>query len=69
MHASSAWTVIAALARSLGRWSTLTGLPIRPVQPRAPAADVWSGSPDPHLPPMDTSHARALAAVDRTSPR
>jgi hypothetical protein len=32
MHANSAWTVIAALAHNLGRWSTLIGLPDRPVQ-------------------------------------
>jgi hypothetical protein len=30
--ANSAWTVIAALAHNLGRWSTLIGLPARPVQ-------------------------------------
>jgi hypothetical protein len=32
MHANSAWTVIAALAHNLGRWSTLIGLPNQPVQ-------------------------------------
>jgi hypothetical protein len=32
MHANSAWTVIAALAHNLGRWSTQIGLPNRPVQ-------------------------------------
>jgi hypothetical protein len=32
MHANSAWTVIAAIAHNLGRWSTLIGLPYRPVQ-------------------------------------
>jgi Transposase DDE domain group 1 len=32
MHANSAWTVIAALAHNLARWSTLIGLPHRPVQ-------------------------------------
>jgi hypothetical protein len=32
MHANSAWTVIAALAHNLGRWTTLIGLPTRPVQ-------------------------------------
>ncbi len=32
MHANSAWTVIAALAHNLGRWSTQLGLPDRPVQ-------------------------------------
>jgi len=32
MHANSAWTVIAALAHNLGRWSTLIGLPHQPVQ-------------------------------------
>jgi hypothetical protein len=32
MHANSAWTVIAALAHNLGRWSTLIGLPDQPVQ-------------------------------------
>jgi hypothetical protein len=32
MHANSAWTVIAAIAHNLGRWSTLIGLPDRPVQ-------------------------------------
>jgi len=32
MHANSAWTAIAALAHNLGRWSTLIGLPDRPVQ-------------------------------------
>jgi hypothetical protein len=32
MHANSAWTVIAALAHNLGRWSTLIGLPNRSVQ-------------------------------------
>jgi hypothetical protein len=31
-HANSAWTVIAALAHNLARWSTLLGLPDRPVQ-------------------------------------
>jgi hypothetical protein len=32
MHANSAWTVIAALAHNLGRWSTQIGQPNRPVQ-------------------------------------
>ena len=32
MHANSAWTVIAALAHNLGRWTTMIGLPTRPVQ-------------------------------------
>jgi hypothetical protein len=32
MDANSAWTVIAALSHNLGRWSTLIGLPTRPVQ-------------------------------------
>ena len=32
MHANSAWTVIAALAHNLGRWSTQIGLPHAPVQ-------------------------------------
>ena len=32
MHANSAWTVIAALAHNLARWSTLIGLPHRAVQ-------------------------------------
>jgi hypothetical protein len=32
MHANSAWTVIAALAHNLGRWSTQIGLPDRPAQ-------------------------------------
>jgi hypothetical protein len=32
MHANSAWTVIAAIAHNLARWSTLIGLPHRPVQ-------------------------------------
>jgi hypothetical protein len=32
MHANSAWTVIAALAHNLGRWSTQIALPTRPVQ-------------------------------------
>jgi hypothetical protein len=32
MHANSAWTVIAAIAHNLGRWSTLIGLPHRPLQ-------------------------------------
>ncbi|HET9719632.1 MAG TPA: IS1380 family transposase [Solirubrobacteraceae bacterium] len=32
MNANSAWTVIAALAHNLGRWSTQIGLPDRPVQ-------------------------------------
>jgi hypothetical protein len=32
MHANSAWTVIAALAHNLGRWSTQIGLPTQPVQ-------------------------------------
>jgi len=32
MHANSAWTVIAALAHNLGRWSTQIGLPDRAVQ-------------------------------------
>jgi hypothetical protein len=31
-HANSAWTVIAALAHNLARWTTLIGLPSRPVQ-------------------------------------
>ena len=31
-HANSAWTVIAALAHNLGRWTTQIGLPHRPVQ-------------------------------------
>jgi hypothetical protein len=35
MHANSAWTVIAALAHNLGRWSTQIGLPNRPVQTAA----------------------------------
>ena len=32
MDANSAWTVIAALAHNLGRWTTQIGLPNRPVQ-------------------------------------
>ncbi len=32
MHANSAWTVIAALAHNLGRWTSQIGLPNRPVQ-------------------------------------
>jgi hypothetical protein len=32
MHANSAWTVIAALAHNLARWTTLIGLPTAPVQ-------------------------------------
>jgi hypothetical protein len=32
MHANSAWTVIAALAHNLGRWTTQISLPDRPVQ-------------------------------------
>jgi Transposase DDE domain group 1 len=32
MHANSAWTVIAAIAHNLGRWTTQIGLPNRPVQ-------------------------------------
>jgi hypothetical protein len=32
MHANSAWTVIAALAHNLARWSTLIALPHQPVQ-------------------------------------
>src|SRR5947209_5990870 len=32
MDANSAWTLIAALSHNLGRWSTLIGLPTRPVQ-------------------------------------
>jgi hypothetical protein len=32
MHANSAWTVIAALAHNLGRWTTQIGLPTQPVQ-------------------------------------
>jgi hypothetical protein len=32
MHANSAWTVIAAIAHNLGRWSTEIGLPNRHVQ-------------------------------------
>jgi Transposase DDE domain group 1 len=32
MHANSAWTVIAALAHNLGRWTSQIGLPDRPVQ-------------------------------------
>jgi hypothetical protein len=31
-HANSAWTVIAAIAHNLARWTTLIGLPNRPVQ-------------------------------------
>ena len=31
-HANSAWTVIAALAHNLGRWTTQIGLPNQPVQ-------------------------------------
>ena len=40
MHANSAWTVIAAIAHNLGRWSTLIGLPDRPVQT---ARVSWTG--------------------------
>jgi hypothetical protein len=32
MHANSAWTVIAALAHNLGRWTSQLGLPNAPVQ-------------------------------------
>ena len=32
MHANSAWTVIAAIAHNLGRWTALIGLPNRAVQ-------------------------------------
>jgi hypothetical protein len=32
MHSNSAWTVIAALAHNLGRWTSQIGLPNAPVQ-------------------------------------
>jgi hypothetical protein len=32
MHANSAWTVIAAIAHNLGRWTAVIGLPHRPLQ-------------------------------------
>jgi hypothetical protein len=35
MHANSAWTVIAAIAHNLARWSTLIGQPAAPVQTAA----------------------------------
>ena len=68
MHANSAWTVIAALAHNLGRWTTIIGLPDptradRPRQTPSPAP-----APRPahsHQPPMDTPTPRPLAMADR----
>ena len=39
MHANSAWTVIAALAHNLGRWTTQIGQPhlARPDRPHPPS--------------------------------
>ena len=67
-HANSAWTVIAALAHNLGRWTTQIGLPDRPVQTaRSRRRHLLQipGPPDPHQPPMDTPDARPLAMADR----
>ncbi len=53
MHANSAWTVIAALAHNLGRWTTQIGLPNR-------------ARPDRPLPPPPTA-STIPARLTRTS--
>ena len=67
-NANSAWTVIAALAHNLGRWTTLIGLPNHPVQTAGhspPAAPADPRPTDPHQPHMDSPDARPLAMANR----
>ena len=67
-HANSAWTVIAALAHNLARWTTLIGLPTAPVQTAHARRRQLLADPrpaDPHQPPMDTPAPRPLALEDR----
>ena len=45
MHANSAWTVIAALAHNLGRWTSRSDSRAGPCRPPALAADTYSRSP------------------------
>lgn len=61
-HANSAWTVIAAIAHNLARWTILIGTPTAPPH----AAGICSRSPaaDPNQPPMDPPLSRPLAMED-----
>jgi hypothetical protein len=65
MHANSAWTVIAALAHNLGRWSTQIGQPNQPMQ--AARSRPHLTNPPPHTttsrPP--TAHAAITPARKR----
>ena len=64
--ANSAWTVIAALAHNLGRWTSQIGLPHDSTRAAAPQPTVPDPrSTDPHRPAMDTPDARPLALATR----
>ena len=66
--ANSAWTVIAALAHNLGRWTSLIGLPddtTRTAATRRRRLFRIPGTADPHRPAMDTADARPLALATR----
>jgi hypothetical protein len=66
--ANAAWTVIAALAHNLLKWTTLIGLPDtvipdRPDHPPPAAERSWPGYP--HRPDSDTPAAGPMALGDR----
>jgi hypothetical protein len=66
--ANAAWTVIAALAHNLLKWTTLIGLPDtvipdRPDHPPPAAERSWPGYP--HRPDSDTPDAGPMALGDR----
>ena len=65
-YANSAWTVIAALAHNLARWTTLIGLPTAPVQTVHSRLRHLLAIPTlPHQPLMDPTTSSSLAVEDR----
>ena len=71
-YANAAWTVIAALAHNLLRWTELIGLPGRrdPRRPHHPPPAARAPRPaDPHAAPLDAAPARPLALATRLHPR
>ena len=66
-HANGAWTVLAAMAHNMLRWTQLLGLPDRPSAPLARCAAGCSGPRPPHIPRawLDTAPARSLALARR----
>ena len=69
--ANAAWTVIAALAHNLIRWTALIGLPDQTAPRRAHPAPPTAHDPrppHPQRPPLDAASARPLALGSRLHP-